>query len=171
MVSVYFFKLSDKTEYNTDVLPSDAKKHCKKRESIAAASALLSMGVENLHYDEKKKPLADNCFVSISHSKNMIAVCKSDKPVGIDIEFMATDRDYKKIASRFYKGKELEYFNFQCTAESFYEIWTKKEAYSKISGQGAIEIFEGFDVFSLEGYEFQTEIIENFAISVCEKNL
>ena len=168
MVSVYFFKLSDKTEYDADLLTANVKEHCKKRESIAAAGALLSMGVENLHYDENNKPLADNCFVSISHSKDMIAVCKSDKPVGIDIEFMATDRDYKKIANRFYKGKELEYFHFSPTAETFYEIWTKKEAYSKISGQGTIEIFEGFDVFSLEGYEFQTEIIENFAISVCE---
>ncbi len=171
MVSVYFFKLSDKTEYNTDLFPANVKAHCKKKESVAAASALLSMGVENLHYDENNKPWADNCFVSISHSHHMIAVSKSDKPVGIDIEFMATDRDYHKIANRFYKGKELEYFNFSPNAETFYEIWTKKEAFSKISGQGAVEIFEGFDVFSLNGYEFQTEYIENFALSICERNI
>ncbi|MBO5333217.1 MAG: 4'-phosphopantetheinyl transferase superfamily protein [Clostridia bacterium] len=169
MVSVYFFKLSDKTEYNYNLLSANAKGHCKKKESLAAATALLSMGVENLHYDENNKPLADNCFVSISHSKDIIAVCKSDKPVGIDVEFMATDRDYNKIANRFYKGKELEYYNSSPTLEAFYEIWTKKEAFSKISGQGTIEIFEGFDVLSLESYKFQTEFIENFALSVCEK--
>ena len=56
MVSVYFFKLSDKTEYDADLLPANVKEHCKKRESIAAAGALLSMGVENLHYDENNKP-------------------------------------------------------------------------------------------------------------------
>ncbi len=168
MLSVYFFKLSDKTEYDMNLLPLNIKEHCKKKESIAAASALLSMGVENLHYDENNKPLADNCYVSISHSRDMIAVCKSDKAVGIDIEFMSTDRDYRKIANRFYKNKELECFNASPTAETFYEIWTKKEAYSKISGQGTIEIFEGFDVLSLEGYVFQTEIIENFTLSVCE---
>ena len=169
MVSVYFFKLSDKTEYDINLLSENAKEHCKKKESIVAACTLLSMGVENLHYDEHNKPLADNCFVSISHSRDMIAVCKSDKPVGIDIEFMSTDRDYKKIANRFYKGKELEFFNASPTAEIFYEIWTKKEAFSKISGQGTIEIFEGFDVLDLNGYDFQTEIIEEFALSVCEK--
>ncbi len=169
MISVYFFKLSDKTEYDTTSLPENVKKHCKKKESIAAASALLSMGVENLHYDERNKPLADNCFVSISHSRDMIAVCKSDKPVGIDIEFMATDRDYQKIAKRFYKGKELEYLNTSPSTATFYEIWTKKEAYSKISGQGAIEIFDGFDVLNLEGFEFQTEIIGDYALSVCVK--
>ena len=168
MVSVYFFKLSEKTEYDKNSLPENVRNHCKKTESIATASALLSMGVENLHYDENNKPLADNCFVSISHSKDMVAVCKSDKPVGIDIEFMSSNRDYKKIANRFYKGKELEFFNSSPTTENFYEIWTKKEAYSKISGQGTVEIFDGFDVFSCEGHEFQTEIIENFAISVCE---
>ena len=169
MVSVYFFKLSDKTEYNYNLLSANAKWHCKKKESLAAATALLSMGVENLHYDENNKPLADNCFVSISHSKDIIAVCKSDKPVGIDVEFMSTDRDYSKIANRFYKGKELEYYNSSPTSETFYEIWTKKEAFSKISGQGTIEIFEGFDVFSLNEYDFQTEHIGNFALSICEK--
>ena len=171
MVSVYFFKLSDKTEYNKNMLPENVKIHCKKNESIAAASELLSMGAVNLHYDENNKPLADNCYVSISHSKEMVAVCRSDKPVGIDIEFMSTDRDYKKIANRFYKGKELEYFNASPTAETFYEIWTKKEAYSKISGQGTIEIFDGFDVLSLNGYSFQTEYVENYALSVCEQSV
>ena len=170
MLSVYFFKLSDKTTYDANLLPANIKEHCKKKESIAAASALLSMGVENLHYDENNKPWADNCFVSISHSKDMIAVCKSDKPVGIDIEFMSTDRDYKKIANRFYKGKELEEFQASPTAETFYELWTKKEAYSKISGQGAIGIFEGFDVLNISDYEFQTEFIEDFALSICESN-
>ncbi len=170
MVSVYFFKLSDKTEYNVNLLPANVKEHCKKKESIAAASELLSMGVVNLHYDENNKPLADNCYVSISHSKEMVAVCRSDKPVGIDVEFMSIDRDYKKIANRFYKGKELEYFNASPTAETFYDIWTKKEAYSKISGQGTIEIFEGFDVLSLNGYSFQTEYVENYALSVCEQS-
>ncbi|MBR5247036.1 MAG: 4'-phosphopantetheinyl transferase superfamily protein [Clostridia bacterium] len=169
MVSVYFFKLSDKTEYDVNLLPENFKDHCKKKESIAAAKALLSMGVKNLRYDENKKPWADNCFVSISHSKDMVAVCTSDKPVGIDIEFMSTDRDLGKIAKRFYKGKELEYFNNSLTAETFYEIWTKKEAYSKISGQGTVEIFEGFDVLNLLDYEFQTETIGNFALSICEK--
>lgn len=169
MVSVYFLKLSDKTEYDLNSLSEEVRKHCKKSESIAAASALLTMGVENLHYDENNKPWADNCFVSISHSKDMVAVCKSDKPVGIDIEFMSTDRDYKKIANRFYKGQELEYLGNSPTAEAFYEIWTKKEAFSKISGQGTIEIFEGFDVFSLDGYDFQTEFVGDFALSICEK--
>ena len=168
MISVYFFNLSDKTEYDTSAFNENVANHCKKKESIAAASALLAMGVENLHYDENNKPLADNCFVSISHSKDMIAVCKSDKPVGIDIEFISTDRDYHKIAKRFYEGKELEYFISSPTAETFYEIWTKKEAFSKISGQGAIEIFEGFDVLSLDEYEFQSDIIGEFSLSVCQ---
>ena len=170
MVSVYFFKLSDKTEYNVNLLPANVKEHCKKKESIAAASELLSIGVVNLHYDENNKPLADNCYVSISHSKEMVAVCKSDKPVGIDVEFMSIDRDYKKIANRFYKGKELEYFNTSPTAETFYEIWTKKEAYSKIDGQGVNEIMKGFDIFDLQGYEFTTEIINDYVLSICEKD-
>lgn len=169
MVSVYFFRLSEKTEYNTDNFSENVKSHCQKIESIAAASALISMGVKNLHYDENGKPFADSCFVSISHSKDFVAVCKSDNPVGIDVEFIDCDRDFLRMSKRFFKGHESEFFNNSPTASAFYELWTKKEAYSKIGGKGVAEIFGGFDIYSLNGYEFSTEIVDDYVISVCEK--
>lgn len=168
MNSVYFFQLDKKTEYKRDSLPEGIRDHCKKQESIAAAQALADMGVVNLHYDENGKPLADNCYVSISHSGNMVAVCTGESPVGIDIEQIDRQRDTEKIARRFFCGKELD-FVLGAPAERFYEIWTKKEAYSKIGGKGVVEIAAKFDVLSLEGYEFETEIVGDYAISVCEK--
>jgi phosphopantetheinyl transferase len=99
----------------------------------------------------------------------MVAVCKSENPVGIDIEKIDYDRDLTKIAERFYHGKELETFRENPTADVFFDIWTKKEAYSKIGGEGVGEVFKGFDVFSLEDYSFETERIEDFMLSVCEK--
>lgn len=167
-MKVYFFDISKQKEINKENLPQSVLAHCKKKESFAAANALIQMGAENLHYNEKNKPLADNCYVSISHSKNMVAVCTSEKPVGIDIEAIDTDRDVKKIADRFYHGKELAYFKDNPTADVFFEIWTKKEAYSKIGGEGVGEVFNGFDVLNLENYTFETEKIENFMLSVCE---
>lgn len=168
MTSVYFFKIDKKTEYDKSTLPPAVASHCKKPESIAAAKELIEMGVENLHYEENGKPVADNCFVSISHSENMVAVCKSDVPIGIDIEFIDKERDTKKISNRFYHGKELEYVK-NSPFDNFYEIWTKKEAYSKIDGNGAVEIAKGFDVLSLDGYEFETEKIGEYMLSLCKK--
>lgn len=169
-MEIYIFDIHKINEINTENLPEAVLSHCKKKESFAAADALIRMGVENLHYNEKNKPLADNCYVSISHSENMVVVCKCENPVGIDIEKIDYDRDITKIAERFYHGKELETFRKTPTPDVFFEIWTKKEAYSKISGEGVGEVFNGFDVFSLENYKFETERIENFMLSVCEKN-
>ncbi len=168
-MKVYFFQISDKTEINKVNLPKSVLEHCKKTESFAAAEALIQMGAENLRYGEKNKPIADNCYVSISHSGNMVAVCISEKPIGIDIEKIDYERDIGKIAKRFYFGKELETFNSAPTPEVFFDIWTKKEAYSKIGGEGVGEVFKGFDVFDLEDYDFQTEEINGYMLSVCEK--
>ncbi len=169
-MELYLFRLSDKDDIDPKLLPSGVAEHCKKRESRICASVLLEKGIENLHYEVSGKPVADNCFISISHSGDMAAVCKSEIPVGVDIEKIDAERDLRKIAARFYCGKELEYFSEKPTAERFYEIWTKKEAYSKIDGGGVSEIFRGFDVLSLNGYRFTTEIADGYATSVCEKD-
>ena len=168
MTSVYFFNLIEKTEYDKSLLPQNVREHCKKKESIAAATELLNMGVENLWYD-RNKPMANNCFVSISHSGDMVAVCTSDNPIGIDIELINGKRNLEKLSKRVFCGKELETFKNNPTPKQFYEIWTQKEAYSKIDGQGVNEIMKGFDIFDLQDYEFHTEIVNNYALSICEK--
>lgn len=168
MTSVYFFNLTEKTEYDKKLLPQNVQDHCKKPESVAAATELLAMGVENLWYDQKK-PMADNCFVSISHSGDMVAVCTSEIPVGIDIELIDERKDLEKLSNRVFRGKEMELFKNNPTPEQFYEIWTQKEAYSKIDGQGVNEIMKGFDIFDLQDYDFHTEIINDYVLSICEK--
>lgn len=167
-MKVYYFDINTQDDIDKAALPQAVLSHCKKRESFLAAEALIKMGAENLHYNEKNKPLADNCYVSISHCEHMVAVCISDKPVGIDIEKINGDRDVDKIARRFYHGKELSYFKENHTPETFFEIWTKKEAYSKIGGEGVGEIYKGFDVLSLEDYTFTTEKIDKYMLSTCE---
>lgn len=168
MTSVYFFKLNEKTEYNKELLPQNIQDHCEKPESIAAATELLNMGVENLHYDQGK-PYADNCYVSISHSGDMVAVCKSDIPIGIDIEKIDDARNFTKIANRYFHGKEKELFNDNPTADTFYDIWTKKEAYTKIDGNGVIEIHKGIDVLSIKNHQFQTEKVNEYMLTICER--
>ena len=169
MTSVYFFNLTEKTEYDKTLLPKNVQDHCKKRESVAAATELLNMGVENLRYEENGKPVADNCFVSISHSGDMVAVCTSENPVGIDIEKIDGTRNFEKIANRYFHGKEKEFFEQNPTADAFYEIWTKKEAYTKIDGNGVIEIQKGFDVLSIENHQFQTEKVNEYILTICER--
>ncbi len=169
MKDLYFFELSTKTEYESDDLPQSVLSHCKKKESFAAAKALIDMGVQNIRYEESGKPVADNCYVSISHSGNMVAVCTSENPVGIDIEKIDDTRNFEKIASRYFHGKEKEFFEQTPTVDAFYEIWTKKEAYTKIDGNGVIEIQKGIDVLSIENHEFQTEKVNEYMLTICER--
>ena len=95
-------------------------------------------------------------------------MCVSEKEIGIDIEKI-TDRGFEKIVRRIFGEKEKEYYFKNKTPQIFYEIWTRKEAYSKISGDGIRDIMKATDTFSLEGYEFKTQIQDGFVLTVCEK--
>jgi 4'-phosphopantetheinyl transferase len=75
-----------------------------------------------------------NVKISISHSGNILTAILSDKDVGIDIEKIDTDRDYIKIAKRYFN--ESNYKICIEKADNFYDLWTKKEAYSKYLGKG-----------------------------------
>ena len=108
---IYVFNLEERKEWATRELDGAIAEHCKKPESRPAAVALHCLGVEDLTYEPNGKPTAKNCYVSISHSGNHVAVCRNDNvPVGIDIEKMV-ERDFSKVANRFFRGKELEEFN------------------------------------------------------------
>ncbi|MCH5190695.1 MAG: 4'-phosphopantetheinyl transferase superfamily protein [Oscillospiraceae bacterium] len=170
MISVSFFEITGHTDLSgLNKLPESVRTHCKKRESAAAALALTEMGISHLQYEKSGKPIADNCFVSISHSGSAVAVCKSDTPVGIDIEKIDRERNFERIVKRFYHGEEVKNLFKNPSAEKFYEIWTKKEAYSKIFGGGLADIMNGFDVYSPDGVKFQTYKINEYIITVCEK--
>lgn len=151
-----------------DKLPGSVKAHCRKRESTAVALALTEMGVLHLRYEKSGKPISDDCFVSISHSSSAVAVCKSDTPVGIDIEKIDRERNFDGLAKKYFHGAESKIFFEDPSAEGFYEIWTKKEAYSKILGGGLADILNGFDVYSLDSVKFTTYRINGYIITVCE---
>lgn len=169
LTSVSFFKITENTDISgTDKLSRKVKAHCQKRESAAAALALLEMGAIDLRYEDSGKPLAGNCFVSISHCGSAVTVCKSAAPVGIDIEKSDVKRSFNRLAERYFHGKEYKIFFEDPSAERFYEIWTKKEAYSKLLGGGLADIINGFDTCSLSGVKFRTYEINGFIITVCE---
>lgn len=105
---------------------------------------------------------------SISHTHNAIAVATSKKRVGVDIErIQKVDR---KIAHRFFSIKENQYIftpNIGIN-ERFFEIWTRKEAYSKFVGKDLLCALKNFD--SLEeslSIKLATQKYDNYVISMC----
>lgn len=95
--------------------------------------------------DEFGKPFFENIngfYFSISHSFPFYAAAVSDRPIGIDVEKI---RDVNlNIAKRMFTENEREYIGKDKIR--FFEIWTKKEAYSKFTGKGLGEKFSSFDV-------------------------
>ena len=87
---------------------------------------------------------------NMSHTKNMAIYCiATQKDVGIDIEYILRDINIQPIIDRFFSQNERMFI--QKTAidkrkETFYKIWTRKEAILKVLGKGISYPLEMIDV-------------------------
>lgn len=144
-------------------LPCDKGAHLEKAKDVLAA-----LGAKNISYLDSGKIIAENCFVSVSHSVGLCAVCVSESPVGIDIEKIE-DRDFTRIAEKVFSEREKEYCKQKNSLSAFYEVWTRKEAFAKISGDGIKNIMSGTDTFNLPEYEFNSSFFDGFVMTTCER--
>ena len=114
------------------------------KESLCARSLLIEIVNEQYKTDCKKNIRQGSdghifiegmpdCYVSISHSKDMTAVCCSENRVGIDIEKIREISD--KLKQRICKKETAN-------EEDFFRIWTLKEAYLKASQIGFAKMLE-----------------------------
>ena len=93
---------------------------------------LLNTGATIGHDADGKPYLIDSDdFISISHSKNMVAVMVAKQNLGIDIE-QITPRT-TKVRHKFLTGNELDW----CKTDIEHTlVWTVKEAAYKLIGSG-----------------------------------
>ena len=116
-----------------------------KKQSIGSylllkkALALHHIKIENYEYlvEENGKPYLKNCpyNFSISHSGDYVAVAVSKAQIGVDIEKIR-ELDLK-IINQISSEKDLEYFdNSSDKKDTFFKIWTFKEAFVKKTGEG-----------------------------------
>lgn len=73
---------------------------------------------------------------NLSHTDGICAAALSPSPVGIDVELLRPDRSMDAIAGRFFDEEERAAWCEHPSPERFYELWTKKEALAKLSGEG-----------------------------------
>lgn len=171
--SVFLLRLNDYDhEQLYSFLSSDEKQRAdrlkvelKKKQFIVSRSALrkiLSNSIDipndevNFYYSEHGKPFIENKYnnkaieFNISHSDQCILIAISMKnQLGVDIEKINTEINYESLSKRFFSERENEYFrNIEPDKQldTFYAIWTRKEAFIKATGQG---IAYGLDKFSV----------------------
>lgn len=125
-------------------------------------------------YGEHGKPYILNdrnyCF-SVSHSDNCIAFAGGMFPIGIDVERVSHRN--MKIAKRFFTADECKTIEESNEPEeTFYKIWTSKEAYVKMLGAGLSKSFRSFDVNdkSLD-CRFATKRLPEFMLTVCAEKI
>ena len=136
--------------------------------------------------NEDGKPYFKNApyFFSISHSNGIVAVVLSDKNIGIDIEWLNKTRDFLSLSKRIFSNEEQKkIINSNDLPTDFYSIWTKKEAFAKLTGNGLASIFRQdiensvrFDLYKLSIHD-QDAILsicrgcdDNSQIIVCDSN-
>jgi len=78
-----------------------------------------------------------NIDFNLSHTKNMVmcGITENGK-IGVDVEHIRTI--HKNVADKVYSDFEIQYINEipELKENRFFEIWTKKEAYTKYIGTG-----------------------------------
>ena len=168
-----YYKSDERRKAKVDRL----RKRPAKKLSVAAGDLLrkaiaeeFNINASELRFRSGKngKPYVENAKVefSISHSENIAVCVLSDKPVGIDIEYI---RDVNvNVARRLFTQDEQNYVfeKWPLVKQRFFEVWTRKEAYVKMLGKG-VPYFPEFSTMGKPG--IQTHIREKYIVSVAVK--
>ncbi len=115
----------------------------KRKQSLGAG--LLLEYVLNLYgkdsseirIGENEKPEIDGFFFNLSHAGDIVLCAVGNQNVGCDIERVS--KEPKQIARRCFCKSENEYldsFKGQARVNEFFRIWTLKESYMKMTGEG-----------------------------------
>lgn len=140
---------------------------------LICTEASKQMGIKSneiqFEYNEHGKPSIKNFpefYFSVSHSGNCVAFVSDTSPIGIDTEIISDARI--EIAKRFFSENEYKYIlESKNQNNTFYEIWTKKEAYVKLIGTGLSTPLSSFDVNDEKfSNHFYTKQISEYMLSI-----
>jgi 4'-phosphopantetheinyl transferase len=197
MIQLYFMDLDgplDPGRYLAmfSLLPADRQQkisgfRCEADRRLHVFSEVLvrCLACRELHLHHEELCFGQNAFgkpyllhspsfhYNISHTRNALAVGISDEPIGVDTE-KVKDADIR-IAKRVFTENECSRVCMiqQNQDKLFYEVWTKKEAYLKWTGQGFHMDPGLLDVLTMQGLEKKAHLftadINTYIVSVCTR--
>ena len=102
----------------------------------------------------KGKPYVELCdtYLSVSHSGEYFLCIIAERPVGIDVQERKNSNS-DKIAERYFTEREKSFIRDN-GENGFFTVWTRKEAYSKLTGEGIADIIRGTEVIGREDVVF-----------------
>lgn len=134
-------------------------------------------GKSPLSLTQNGKPFCCGTHFNVSHSGRYVIGIASDKETGCDIEYM--DKAPLEVAEKFFYRSELDLINHSSDkSHAFWQLWTLKESYMKMTGEGmslALDRFE-VNVFDLsvtrtgikQNCFFKNLVFDNHMISFCK---
>lgn len=117
-----------------------------------------------IKFGSNGKPEVEGIFFNLSHSKNMVICAVSDKVVGCDIEQISEAPE--RVVDRFFGETEIGYlskFVGQEKNKEFYRLWTMKESYMKMTGEGMSLALNQFELH----FEKTVQIYRNGSLQDC----
>ncbi|MGB3468258.1 MAG: 4'-phosphopantetheinyl transferase superfamily protein, partial [Cyclobacteriaceae bacterium] len=117
-------------------------------------------------YSERGKPYLPNTSIlfNLSHSQDLaLYAITTVNQIGIDLEYIRPMNDAESLAERFFSPQEYNLISQlppQQKQETFFKIWTCKEAYLKATGDGLAGGLEKVEVCLI-----QEKPIEFFSIN------
>ena len=94
---------------------------------------------------------------NLSHSGRIVAIALArGRDVGVDIEAIACQGDWRLLAERIFSPRELRELHALPTRQqpqAFFDGWTRKEAYLKATGEGLTEALTAIEVTLAPGRE------------------
>jgi 4'-phosphopantetheinyl transferase len=139
-----------------DMLSSDERARAARfRTESSRRQFVLSRGVlrdvlrrytgsraHELHfaYTAFGKPCLSGLEFNLTHSNNICLIAVSSRRrVGVDIEYAASVIDHDAVARESFSSEEFANFtavDSELRTQTFFEIWTRKEAHLKAIGEG-----------------------------------
>ena len=121
---------------------ANADRRCEALAWRAIVRRELGQGIR-IFYDEYGAPKVNksDIYISVSHSRGVVAVLFADKPCAVDVE--CVDRDFRKVANRYLSQEE------QALAEQydiFAEMWCAKEALYKYYKKGRLDLVKHISI-------------------------
>ena len=119
-------------------------------------------------------PAGLNCDFNVSHCFNYVAMAiymGTDYTIGVDIEVVDPDIEVKELGAIVFSPSEMDLINN--STNSFFRLWTKKEALIKALGTGFATNFYQDTQITLDDFEqtqdycIITRQIGNYFLSVC----
>lgn len=107
-----------------------------------------------IDYNEVGAPIVNRpeAYISIAHSRTVVAVAIADERVGVDIE--SRDRDFSRAAERYASAEEIALG--MGDGDWLAKLWTAKEAMYKYYGVRGIELRDDLRIVS---YDPEREVL------------